>query len=68
MQRICGILIDQGLLKAAMPEEEKATLRNAVMQLPATALNTVVTQLLQNAMDDPLKAVKTIAEFVGIDM
>jgi hypothetical protein len=61
-------MIDQGLLQANIPEEKKGAIRKALKQLPAKALNTVVTDLLQTAMDDPIKAAKAVAGIVGIDI
>ena len=61
-------LIDQGLLAANIPKEKKGALREAVKNLPATALNMVMTDLLQTALDDPLKAAKSVANAVGIDI
>lgn len=59
-------LIEQGLYKADLPEEKRSSIREAVRNMPSSALQSVTSKLIEKAMDDPMGALKIVAATLGM--
>ncbi len=61
-------LIELGLLQSNIPEEKKSIFRKALSSASSTTLQTITSGLIQAAMADPTKVLKTVASILGISL
>lgn len=60
-------LIESGLAKADIPDDEKNSIRHKLKELPGKAMETVVTTLIQSVLTNPTTAMKMVGNALGIN-
>ena len=61
-------LVEEGLLRADLPEDKKSSIRDALRSMPGTTLQAITSKLLEKALDDPMGATKAVAGILGITL
>lgn len=61
-------IIEAGILKSSLPDEQKSSLKSKVKELPGTALEKLTSKMLDEFLSDPTKAIKLIASAVGVTL
>ena len=61
-------IIESGIIKSSLPDEQKNSLKSKLKELPASALEKLTSKMLDEFLSDPTKAIKLIANAVGFTL